>query len=574
MRGIYKRYLSEIYSESDELLSSFITMPDDFNFGYDLIDDIALNDPERPAMMWCNPQGEEHRFTFSDLKYWSDKAAQMFIDLGIRQGDNVLIALRRHYQFWFCALALMKIGAVMIPATFMLKEHDLLYRFQAGNIKAVISSTMGDFAQMVDNVYEEAPDLKLRILVDGLGPENGEERAGQDEICVYPAQREGWIDFNTEIHSYSGPFAKIKTDAYAPFLMYFSSGTTGNPKLIMHNSSYALAHICTAKSWHGVQSDGGLHFTIADTGWAKAAWGKLFGQWCMESCIFTYDYDRFDAHEILTLIEQYGITTLCCPASMYRMLIKLDLSTYDLSSIKRCTAAGEALNSDLYEYWKEATGLRIYEGFGQSETALTIGNFLGMTHREGSMGKPSSLYTIELHDADDRPCATGETGEVCIKMESFTPGIMMGYYGNPAKTAEAMRNGWYHTGDMAYYDEDGYLFYIGRNDDVIKSNGYRIGPFEIESVLLHHDAVAECAVTGVPDPLRGFAVKATIVLTHGFAGSDELTAELQQWVKSETAPYKYPRIIEYVETLPKTYNGKIQRSAIREMANMPEACCA
>ena len=574
MRGIYKRYLSEIYSESDELLSSFITMPDDFNFGYDIIDDIALNDPDRLAMVWCNPQGEEHRFTFSDLKYWSDKAAQMFIDLGIQRGDNVLIALRRHYQFWFCALALMKIGAVMIPATFMLKEHDLLYRFQAGNIKAVISSTMGDFAQMVDNVYEEAPDLKLRILVDGLGPENGEERAGQNDICIYPAHREGWIDFNTEIQTYTGPFAKIKTDAHAPFLMYFSSGTTGNPKLIMHNSSYALAHICTAKSWHGVQSDGGLHFTIADTGWAKAAWGKLFGQWCMESCIFTYDYDRFDAHEILTLIERYGITTLCCPASMYRMLAKRDLSAYDLSSIKRCTAAGEALNSDLYEYWKETTGLRIYEGFGQSETALTIGNFLGMAHREGSMGKPSSLYTIELHDADDHPCAAGETGEVCIKMESFTPGIMMGYYGNPAKTAEAMRNGWYHTGDTAYYDEDGYLFYIGRNDDVIKSNGYRIGPFEIESVLLHHEAVAECAVTGVPDPLRGFAVKATIVLTQGFNASEELTAELQRWVKSETAPYKYPRIIEYVETLPKTYNGKIQRSAIRELSNMKEACCA
>ena len=355
-------------------------------------------------------------------------------------------------------------------------------------------------------------------------------------------------------------------------LMYFSSGTSGNPKMVLHDSEYAIAHLVTAKHWHNVEPDG-LHFTIADTGWGKAVWGKYYGQWLMEACVFTYDFDRFHPAEILSLIGKYGITTLCCPPTMYRMMMGENVDAFDLASLNYSTTAGEALNPDLFDFWKEHTGLTIYEGFGQTETPLTIANLTGSTPRPGSMGKPVPLYNVEIQRADGSRCDTGETGEVCIDIHEKAAGIMLEYYRDPAKTEAAMHDGWYHTGDTAWCDEDGYFWYVGRNDDVIKSSGYRIGPFEIESVLLEHEAVRECAVTGVPDPVRGKAVKATIVLAEGFAGSSELTRELQTWVKKRTAPYKYPRIVEYVDALPKTVNGKIRRAAIRETdeaANTPE----
>ena len=391
----------------------------------------------------------------------------------------------------------------------------------------------------------------------------GAALSGEEGICAASIERKGWVDFNSGVRAASEVFERRDTVAAEPMLMYFSSGTSGNPKMVLHNSGYAVAHLITAKHWHNVQPDG-VHFTIADTGWGKAVWGKYYGQWLMEACVLTYDFDRFNAGEILSLISKYQVTTLCCPPTMYRLMMSENFDAYDLSSLQYSTTAGEALNPDLFNFWKEHTGLTIYEGFGQTETPLTIANLKHSTPRSGSMGKPVPLYDVEIQRDDGSRCNTGETGEICIRMEPRPAGIMMEYYRDPEKTANAIYDGWYHTGDTAWVDEDGYFWYVGRNDDVIKSSGYRIGPFEIESELLEHEAVRECAVTGVPDPVRGFAVKATVVLADGFTGSDELTRELQAWVKHRTAPYKYPRIVEYVDALPKTVNGKIRRVAIRQ----------
>lgn len=575
MRHINERYIHETYDEQHRLATCSVTVPETFNFGYDVVDDIAHAEPDRPAMVWCNPEGEEHRFTFADIKYWSDKTAHFLSEQGIGKGDMVMVILRRHYQFWFVATALHKLGAVMVPATFMLKEHDLEYRLTSATIKAIVCTSCGTIADVVDNVASKCPALQTKILVNGAGGGKmldtasehgyGAQLSGPDNICCAPVKRPGWFDFNTEVRAASNEFTRPVTSAYDPMLMYFSSGTSGNPKMVLHDSSYAIAHIVTAKHWHNVVSDGGIHFTIADTGWGKAVWGKFYGQWLMEACVFTYDFDRFHPEEILSLIPHYHITTLCCPPTMYRMMSETDLDTFDLSSLTYCTTAGEALNPDLFTYWKEHTGLTIFEGFGQTETPLTIANLRGSTPRPGSMGRPNPLYTIEVQRDDGTRCETGETGEICIRLAPSTAGIMMEYYRNPEKTDMAMHDGWYHTGDTAWVDEDGYFWYVGRNDDVIKSSGYRIGPFEIESVLLEHDAVRECAVTGTPDPIRGFAVKATIILAPGYQPSDDLTKELQTWVKQRTAPYKYPRIIDYVDELPKTVNGKIRRVAIRRV---------
>ena len=580
MRNINERYVVETYDDNGVLVDFDVRYPDTFNFGYDIVDDIATADPDRRAMVWCNPEGEEHTFTFADMKTWSDKTANFLAENGIGKGDYVMVILRRHYQFWFVATALAKLGAVMVPATFMLKEHDLEYRLNGASIKAVIATTVGDIVPIVENVMPACPSVKKLFLVNGAGggltPQDdagtwlipkgelcGPVLSGEQGVCAAPAVREGWIDFNTGVRAASADFAKVETHVSDPMLMYFSSGTSGNPKMVLHDATYALAHIVTAKHWHNVDPEG-IHFTIADTGWGKAVWGKYYGQWIMEACVFTYDYDRFHAGEMLSLIKKHGITTLCCPPTMYRLFMQEGVDKYDLSNLKYSTTAGEALNPDIFNYWKNHTGLTIYEGFGQTETPLTVANLVNSTPRSGSMGKPSPLYTVEIQRGDGTRCNTGETGEICIKMEPRPAGIMMCYYRNEERTNAAIYDGWYHTGDTAWVDEDGYFWYVGRNDDVIKSSGYRIGPFEIESVLLEHEAVRECAVTGVPDPIRGKAVKATVVLQPGMHGSDMLTKELQTWVKHKTAPYKYPRIIEYVDELPKTVNGKIRRVAIRE----------
>lgn len=579
MRNINLRYVDETYAPDGQLETFSVHYPDSFNFGYDVVDDIAMNDPDRRAMVWCNPEGEEHIFTFADMKRWSDKTANFLVDQGIKRGDYVLVVLRRHYQFWFVATALAKIGAVMVPATFMLKEHDLEYRLNGASISSIICTSVGEISQIADNVIDECPTVTSRILVNGAGGGTtkyddegnliavagtvGAALSGEEGICAASIERKGWADFNSGVRAASEVFERRDTAAADPMLMYFSSGTSGNPKMVLHNSGYAVAHLITAKHWHNVQPDG-VHFTIADTGWGKAVWGKYYGQWLMEACVLTYDFDRFNAGEILSLISKYQVTTLCCPPTMYRLMMSENFDAYDLSSLQYSTTAGEALNPDLFNFWKEHTGLTIFEGFGQTETPLTIANLKHSTPRSGSMGKPVPLYDVEIQRDDGSRCNTGETGEICIRMEPRPAGIMMEYYRDPEKTANAIYDGWYHTGDTAWVDEDGYFWYVGRNDDVIKSSGYRIGPFEIESELLEHEAVRECAVTGVPDPVRGFAVKATVVLADGFKGSDELTRELQAWVKHRTAPYKYPRIVEYVDALPKTVNGKIRRVAIRQ----------
>lgn len=580
MRDINLRYVDETYDEDGVLQTYSVHYPEDFNFAYDVVDDIAVNDPDRRAMVWCNPEGEEHIFTFADMKYWSDKTANFLAAQGLGAGDFVMVILRRHYQFWFVALALEKLGCVMVPATFMLKEHDLEYRLNGASIKAIIATDVGEIAEVVEGTLEhyDCPTVELLILVNGGGggltplDDQGNPQAegpigsalsGEEGICALPAQRDGWLDFNSGVRAASADFERRPTLAANPMLMYFSSGTAGNPKMVLHDAGYAIGHLITAKHWHNVQPDG-IHFTIADTGWGKAVWGKYYGQWLMEACVFTYDFDRYHPDEILNLIGKYGITTLCCPPTMYRMMMAEDFSSYDLSSLDYSTTAGEALNPDIFEFWKDQTGLIIYEGFGQTETPLTIGNLTNTNPHPGSMGKPVPLYRTEILREDGSPCEIGETGEICIDVSSKPAGIMMEYYRDPEKTLEAVHDGWYHTGDTAWRDEDGYFWYVGRNDDVIKSSGYRIGPFEIESVLQEHPAVRECAITGVPDPVRGKAVKATVVLTDGYEGTDTLTTELQEWVKEQTAPYKYPRIIEYVAELPRTVNGKIRRVAIRE----------
>ncbi len=581
MRNINLRYVRESYDKEKRLQDFSVEYPDSFNFGYDVIDEIAENDPDRRAMIWCNPEGEEHIFTFADMKYWSDKTANFLQDAGVKRGDMVIVILRRHYQFWFVAAALHKLGACMVPATFMLKEHDLEYRIREAGAETIITTNVGDIADVCDAVEKICPSLRTKILVNGggggLSPRLdtgeldleqitgpiGSALSGPEGICKAPVQRSGWVDFNTEVRAASKDFTACETSASEAMLMYFSSGTSGNPKMVLHNSSYALAHLITAKHWHNVDPDG-VHFTIADTGWGKAVWGKFYGQWLMEACVLTYDFDRFSAREILSLIPRYQLTSLCCPPTMYRLLMQEGIEPYDLSSLKHLSTAGEALNPDIFAFWLENTGLTIYEGFGQTETVLSIANLTNTKPKSGSMGKPVPLYTVEIQREDGSRCNPGETGEICIQTNPYPAGLMVEYYRDEEKTREAIHDGWYHTGDTAWCDEDGYFWYVGRNDDVIKSSGYRIGPFEIESVLLTHKAVAECAVTGVPDPLRGTAVKATIVLAPGYEGSDALSKELQVWVKDQTAPYKYPRIIDYVDSLPKTVNGKIRRIEIRE----------
>lgn len=545
MRNINLRYISETYDEHGIIKKIIMDSPEYFNFGYDIVDDIAVNDPDRRALVWCNEAGDERTFTFGDIKYYSDKTASFLQKQGICKGDKVIVVLKRHYQFWFTAVALSKLGAVMIPATFMLKKHDVDYRIKVSGAVAAIVTAEGDVTDQFDACVPDWPNLKARVIVNG--------------------SKEGWLDFDKEIQAADTKFEKVRTKCDDPMLGYFTSGTSGYPKMVLHACDYPIGHILTAKHWQCVVPDG-LHLTIADSGWAKCAWGKIYGQWIMEAGLFVFDFEKFDPGKILPLIAKFQITTLCCPPTMFRFFLNHGVTQYDLSSLTHCCIAGEALNPDVYNNWYRQTGLKLYEGFGQSETTPIICNVRGMEPKPGSMGKPSPEYDVEIIDPDGEPCETGTPGEVVIKYDGKrTPqGIVECYYGDDEKTSETLDNGTYHTGDRAWRDEDGYYWYVGRNDDMIKSSGYRIGPFEIESVLLEHDAVLECAVTAYPDPVRGQLVKATIVLTPGYVGSDELIKELQTCVKRETAPYKYPRMIEFVEALPKTTSGKIQRAVIRD----------
>ena len=542
-RRIYRNFITPTVQDGKLTAINFQNQ-ENFNFAFDIVDELGRTKPEKLAMLHLSEDGTERRFTFQDMKKESARAANYFKALGIKRGDRVMLVLKRHYQFWFAILGLHKLGAVAIPATNQLLEKDFTYRFAAGNVKAVVCTADGNVADAVDEAAAKSPDLEYKIMVGG--------------------GREGWHDFDQEYPMYSSRFARGEDAPCGsdPMLMFFTSGTSGYPKLAAHNYKYPLGHFITAKYWHRVNPDG-LHLTISDTGWAKALWGKLYGQWLCEAAVFVYDFDRFDAEKILPLFAKYHITTFCAPPTMYRMLIKQDLSRFDLSSIEHASIAGEALNPEVFRQFEKATGLQIMEGFGQSESTLIIGNLTGDSHKIGSMGKPVPLYDVHLLDVDGNEVEPGEPGEVCINIASGLPcGLSYGYEGNEEVTAETWRDGYYHTGDLAWKDEDGFFWYVGRADDVIKSSGYRIGPFEIENVIMELPYVLECGVSAAPDEVRGQVVKASVVLVKGFKGSDELKKQIQDYVKSRTAPYKYPRIVEFKESLPKTVSGKIIRKKL------------
>ncbi len=544
--SVYKKFIVTEKDEKGCLKNISFKNEDKFNFAFDVVDELAKKCPNKNAMYYVSNDKKEKTFTFADISRYSSMTANYFESLGIKKGDRVMLVLKRHYQFWFSILALHKIGAIVIPATNLLVEHDFEYRFKAAGVSAIVCTADGDVAHQVDLGAANCPELKTKILVGG--------------------KREGWNDFNEELPRYSDVYERCPDAAAGndTMLMFFTSGTTGYPKIAAHSHKYPLGHFITAKYWHNVNPDG-IHFTISDTGWGKALWGKLYGQWLCEAAIFVYDFDKFHADDILPMFAKYHITTFCAPPTMYRFFIKEDLSQYDLSSLEYCTVAGEALNPEVYEQWKKATGLQLMEGFGQTETTLTIANLRGMTPKPGSMGKPSPMYNVDIVDAEGKSVGVGETGEIVIRTDKGNPcGLFRGYYRDDEKTKEVWYDGMYHTCDTAWKDEDGYFWYVGRVDDVIKSSGYRIGPFEIESVIMELPYVLECAITPVPDPIRGQVVKASIVLVKNKEASDELKKEIQDYVKTHTAPYKYPRVVEFMDELPKTISGKIRRVELRQ----------
>ena len=544
MNDFYKRFVREELDDKGRLLKFELDLKDNFNFSYDIVDELAEIQPEKTAILWVNEAGEEHHFTYRDLKEESSRVANMMLAHGVKKGDFVLAVLKRHDEFWFLAYGLMKIGAVLIPATNQLSTKDYIYRFKAADIKYVVATAENDVAAKVDAACEKYDGLAEKFITHG--------------------SREGWTDFLPEIAKYPAERERIETNIYEPMLMYFSSGTTGQPKMALHNYTIAAAHILTGKHWHHLDDDS-LHLTVSETGWAKCAWGKMFGQYAAGATTFIYDFDRFDPDALMKVIQDYKVTSFCAPPTMYRFFIKAGMEKYDLSSIKYSCIAGEALNPAVYNKWYEYTGLKLMEGFGQSESAVIVGNLYGMEPKPGSMGKPTPLYKVALMDGDGNLVKQGEVGEIVVYgEEGRTMGLLKEYYRNPAENERAWKYGVYHTGDTAYMDEDGYYWYVGRTDDLIKASGYRIGPFEIESILMEHPAVMECAITAAADPIRGNVVKATIVLTKEYKPSDELVKELQNYVKKSTAPYKYPRVVEFVDELPKTVSGKIKRSTIRK----------
>ena len=541
-RRIWEDYIDVTEGEDGSLQTISFKGEDNFNFAFDVVDKLARRKPDKLAMLHVDKHKVERYFTFSDISRYSNRAANYFRSLGIKKGDRVMLILKRHYQFWFAILGLHKLGAIAIPASNQMLAHDLEYRFNAAGVSAIMTTSDDNVPDHVE-AAGDFPDM-TKILVGG--------------------QREGWHDFDGEFRLFSDEFVRTGDSIKGEdlMLMFFTSGTTGYPKIAAHCCKYPLGHFITAKYWHCVDPEG-LHLTISDTGWAKAMWGKLYGQWLNEAAVFVYDFDRFDAHDILPMFAKYHITTFCAPPTMYRMLIKEDINKYDLSSIQHATIAGEALNPEVFLQFQKATGLAVMEGFGQSETTVMIGNLIGMSPKIGSMGKPVPLYPVDLVDGDGNSVDVGQVGEIVIRAEKEDIcGLFRGYYNNPEGTDAAWHDGLYHTGDTAWRDEDGYFWYVGRVDDLIKSSGYRIGPFEIESVIMELPYVLECGVSAAPDPIRGQVVKASIVLTKGTEGTEELKKEIQKYVKEHTAPYKYPRIVVFRDELPKTTSGKIIRNKL------------
>jgi len=517
---------------------------DNYNFAFDTIDVIAEAHPDKLAMIYVGDDFSEKKITFGQLMRASNRCANYFTSIGIKKGDHVMLILKRHWQFWYAMLGLHKIGAVAVPATIQLKEHDLDFRFRNGKISALLCTADGEIAAEVDAALEHFDGIKEKILVHG--------------------HRKGWRSFDDEFKMYSTEYDRSKNDAGGddPMLMLFTSGTTGYPRLVVHSYKYALGHYMTARYWHGVDPEG-LHFTISETGWGKSLWGKLYGQWMCEGAIFVYDFDRFHASDVLRLMSQYKVTSFCAPPTMYRMLLTENLADYDLSSLKEATTAGEALNTEAYYRFEHETGIKIRQGFGQTETVLCLATMRGMSNKEGSMGKPVPGFDVDIMNKEGQICAFGESGEIVIRTSEEVPcGLFQGYYGDEEETRAKWHDGWYHTGDAAWKDEDGYFRYIGRVDDVIKSSGYRIGPFEIEDIILKLPYVRECGVSAAPDEVRGQVVKASIVLAPGVEGTEELKKEIQEYVKNNTAPYKYPRIVVFRDSLPKTISGKVIRNLL------------
>lgn len=548
---------TEFDSYEDFMANFHVNVPENFNFGYDVVDAWAEKEPDKPALLWTNDRGEKIQFTFADIKRESDRTASFFQSLGIGRGDMVMLILKRHYQFWFSIVALHKLGATVIPATHLLTEHDIIYRCQKAGIKAIVATGDEVVLGHIQRSMPECPTVKALISTGPIVPE-------------------GWYDFNKSIAA-AAPFVRPghpnTNDDIS--LLYFTSGTTGEPKMVAHDFTYPLGHIITASYWHNLHEDS-LHLTLADTGWGKAVWGKLYGQWIAGANVFVYDFEKFEPVDVLRMIHDHGITSFCAPPTVFRFLIREDLTKYNLSTLRYCTIAGEALNPSVYEQWLSLTGIKLMEGFGQTETTLTVATYPWIEPKPGSMGKKGPEYDIDLVDGQGRPVEDGQQGEIVVRLPEGGRrplGLFKEYLHDPALTREAMHDGLYHTGDVAWRDEDGYLWFVGRIDDVIKSSGYRIGPFEVESALMTHPAVVECAITGVPDEIRGQVVKATIVLSKEYEGraGDELVKEIQNHVKRVTAPYKYPRVIEFVKELPKTISGKIRRVEIRNDDNNKKA---
>ncbi|MDM7935271.1 MAG: AMP-binding protein [Methanothrix sp.] len=548
------RFVSRVDFQSyEDFKENFrIIVPESFNFAYDVVDVYAQQDPQKRALVWCNDHGEEKVITFGEMKLLSDKAANLFKAYGIHKGDTVMLTLKSRWEFWVCMVGLNKIGAISIPSTHMLKSKDFVYRIKKADLKMIVCIAENGVPDEIDAAQRELGGVPLvKALV------------GSRSLV-----RDGWINFDAELEEASPDFVRPSGEEATRngdvLLAYFTSGTTGYPKMVRHDQTYPLGHIITAKYWQNVEDDG-LHYTVADTGWAKCAWGKIYGQWIAGSAVFVYDYDRFDAGRMMAEMGRHGVTTFCAPPTIFRFMIKSDMSRYDFSRLKYAVTAGEPLNPSVYERFLETTGLRLMEGFGQTETVVCIANFPWMRPKPGSMGKPAPGFDIVLVDRDDEVCEVGEEGEVVIRTDKGKPvGLFLDYHLDPDKTRNTWHDDYYHTGDTAWKDEDGYFWFVGRTDDMIKTSGYRVGPFEVESALMSHPAVLEVAITGVPDPIRGQVVKATVVLTGGFSPSEELKRELQEHVKMVTAPYKYPRIVEFVDELPKTISGKIRRVEIRE----------
>jgi len=544
-----ERFVNRVKFDSyEDFKENFkLVVPDHFNFGYDVVDEWAKEEPNKVALCWTNDKGEHIDFTFADMKRETDKTASYFQSLGIGKGDMVMLILKRRYEFWFSIIALHKIGAVVIPATHLLTKKDIVYRCNAADIKAIVAYGDEIITTHVNDSVAESPSLKFRISIGPLVPE-------------------GWEDFHKGINSAPAFVPPARNDNDDMMLLYFTSGTTGNPKMVVHSFTYPLGHIVTGKYWHNL-NENCLHLTVADTGWGKCAWGKLYGQWISGATVFVYDHVKFNPADMLAIIEKYHINSFCAPPTVFRFMMKEGLKNYDLSSLKQCFIAGEPLNPVIYQDFYNETGIKLMEGFGQTETVVSIATFPWMEPKPGSMGRPNPIFNIDLIAPDGHSVEDGEHGEVVFRIGKEKPvGLFIGYYRDQEKTDECLAGGVYHTGDIAWRDEDGYFWFVGRTDDVIKSSGYRIGPFEVESALLTHPAVLECAITGVPDEIRGQVVKATIVLTKEYKGKGDadLIKDIQDYVKKTTAPYKYPRIIEFVDEMPKTISGKIKRSELRD----------